>query len=286
MPESAYAEQNPFIHANKVENSRNTAYVSEYQIRVNAMKKCPSCKRVYSDTLTQCLVCGTNLTGEFPNGNPEVASVSQKIRDERPQMQKPVETVMEPQNKKTQKAVRRWKFAFASLLVVTLLLTFLYVSKVNDYDELQSDYRKTNKEYVSLKQKYEKFQDTAAIYGWGWRYIPLVMDYYNGTREYKRISDEVNHEDLDGICVDLKIRDDAEKWEDILYIDVLTPSGTVINPKSENDDHTWKLDLSDSQGNERDWYIWFSAGRWESGTYWLVFYQGSRIIDSFPLKVT
>lgn len=236
--------------------------------------------------LIQCPACGANLTGDSPNGTPEVVSFSQKIRDEKPRMQKPVETVMEPQNEKTQKAVGRWKFAFASLLVVTLFLAFLYVSKANDYDELQSDYWKTNREYASLKQKYEEFEDTAAIYGWGWRYIPLVMDYYNGTREYERISDEVNREDLDGICVDLKIRDDAEKWEDILYIDVLTPSGTVFSPKSENDDHTWKLDLSDSQGNESSYYIWFSAGTWESGTYRLVFYQGSKLIDSFPLKVT
>lgn len=243
------------------------------------MKKCPSCNRAYSDTVTQCPSCGIDLNeGSSSYGTSNVSS-SQEWETH---TQKVVDVGKEKKNN----GAAGWKKTSAILLMITLLFAGLYAAKISEYDDLERKYNQKNGEYNSLNKEYKKLEKMIGLYDLEGKYTIDITDIYNGTDEYKKISDGFERQQLERICFSWNTHDYTGSWDDVLYVDVLTPEGKIFSPKSENANHTWKIDFPDSQADEQSWKAWFKEGTWKSGTYRIIFYQGSRAIDSVEVKVT
>ncbi len=243
------------------------------------MKKCPSCNRAYSDAVKQCPSCGIELKEGYSTSN---ASNSQDDNNVETHTQKVVDTGEE----KKENGAGGWKKSAAVLLMLVLLFACLYATKLSDYNDLVRKYNKRDREYDTLNAEYNELENVLNQYDLEGKYTIKVTEIYNGTDEYEKISDELSRENMDCLCIKWSIYDYTKSWGDVLYADMITPDGKVFLPKAANNQHTWKTDLSDTVGEVRWLQGWLREGIWKSGTYRIIFYQGSRAIDSFEVKVT
>lgn len=238
------------------------------------MKICPSCERTYSDTLTQCPVCGIDLNAcasgstdtEHSQTHSDVATHTQKTAD-------------------TKEKKNGWMTAFLVLLVFMLAFVGNFAIQVSKYKDLESSYNWKKREYNSLEKEYKKLEEMISLYDLEGKYGIDVTDVYNGTEDYEKKSSELDHKNLDRICIKWTIYDNTKVWGDVLYMDVLNPDGEICYLNPENDNHTWKIDLSNCTTEKVTYWVPFRMNIWKSGTYWVIFYQGSRAIDSFEMKV-
>lgn len=284
------------------------------------MKRCPSCNRAYSDSVIQCPSCGIELVEDSVSCNTDNVSNSQETSSVETRAQKVVNS--SEKNKKASSS--GWKITSAILLLGVIVFAGLYVSQISEFDDLSVRYNQKFQEYNELEAKYkeqeEKYKELEDLqkakvqelesltkkyeqqkkmiesYDLDGQYIIDVTAVYNGTEEYRRLSggllgmisiaNTLSKESLDCVCVEWDIRDLTKSWDDLLYVDVITPSGEIFLPKTENNNHTWKIDLSDTTGDKHGRKAWFQEGTWKSGTYRIIFYQGNRAIDSFEVKVS
>lgn len=254
------------------------------------MKICPSCERTYSDTLTQCPVCGIDLSA-CASGSTDT-ECSQTHSDVETHTQKTADTKEEKKN--------GWKAAFLVLLVLMLAFVGNFAIQVSEYKDLESSYNWKKREYNSLKKENEalqkekdslsaeckKLENTISLYDLQGKYRIQVTDVYNGTEDYEKKSSKLDHKNLDGICFKWTVYDDTKTWGDTLYVDIITPAGKVFDANAKKDNHTFKIDLSGTSGDTHGRQAWFQESTWSSGTYRVIFYQGSRAIDSYDIKVS
>ena len=280
------------------------------------MNKCPSCNRVYSDTVELCPHCGIALGGHSHGGSNENAT---KVVDEK---------VVTEEKKKSGKI---WKVLTAISTVSAVIFLSLYLYQYSEYDNLERRYNRVNRDYSSMSQeyeemeallddasqtyadleelqatldsanqkynelkakydsvnqKYENLNKTVDRYDLDGRYNIEVTSAYNGTEDYEKISDSLKASSLDCLCLEYSLYDYTKSWKTIIYVDIITPSGEIFMPEAENNGHTLKANLSDTTGDVRYRRFWWRLATWETGTYRVVFYQGNRAIDSYEVKVT
>lgn len=287
------------------------------------MKKCPSCGRVYSDAVVQCPSCGIELrdpadvSRENVRQYSEVQTQDQKavysgeVIEDRVKngagvwkyasvvlmlltllfaglyaKQVSANATLERNNRPKEWGSVSLQEELDSLNAAYAELQEKYDVKVQEYELLDDQLNYINSEMASLYSEYEKLDRIISDYDLIGKYTVSVLDVYNGTNQYEKISDEIKKQKLNCICLNWSTFDYTKSWDDVIYVDIITPDGKIFLPKSENNNHTWKLVPSDSSDEEQNWNGWFQLNTWLSGTYRVIFYQGNRAIDSYEIRVS
>lgn len=179
-----------------------------------------------------------------------------------------------------------WKISSAILLMITLLFLGLYATKVSEYDDLERKYNQRNREYNSLNEEYEELEKVVALYDLEGKYAIELTSVYNGDSDKKQISKDLPASSLKYVCMKWTVHSFSEEWDDMIYINVIQPDGSVMTPQKEYNYYTTRDDLRDktgsSQGREWSW----ADQSWKKGTYQVVFVQAESVIASFEIEVT
>lgn len=229
------------------------------------MRTCPICCRTYSDLVSQCPNCGSDLTGLAAPGITVDTAQNQTTATQ--QVAAQVSMPVNPGGSAGKDNSGVWKITAGIFILISLVFAALYLDKYEECKEMERQ--------SQILREYDDSED---------RYSIEVTDCYNSDDEYNWISYSLSAEELDCITIKWDIKDHTEAWSDMLYVDVITPDGEVFECNPEQDGHTWKIDPWDTIGSTLSWQGWF-RDVWEGGTYRVVFYQGDRAVDAYNILV-
>lgn len=246
------------------------------------MKKCPSCNRAYSNAVSLCPSCGIELVATSGSGSSIRANGNPEGNNVETQTKKVVDHGNE--NKKT--VVSGWKISSVVFMMLAMLFAGLYAIQLSEYDDMESKYNRKNREYNSLNEEYEELEKVIALYDLEGKYAIELTSVYNGDSDKKQISKDLPTSSLKYVCMKWTVHSFSEEWDDMIYINVIRPDGSVMTPQKEYNYYTTRDDLRDktgsSQGREWSW----ADQSWKKGTYQVVFVQAESVIASFEIEVT